>query len=304
VICNLDYASSRQANCRSTKMPAAEVAGCFSFGSLFAGIGGIDLGLERAGMVCEWQVEIDDYATKVLEKHWPGVTRFRDVRECGAHNLETVDLICGGFPCQDVSLAGKRAGLQGKRTTLWSEFARLIRELRPRWVLAENVPGLYSSDSGRFFGRVLRDLAESGYDAEWDCIPAAAVGAPHRRYRVFIVAHAQVGQDHERERGNVEETPSGGQGVHATADAGSEDVAYTQGEQSHTGQLFRGAEAIAQMQSGRLGGNADWWAVEPALRRVAHGVPSRVDRLRCLGNAVVPQVAEWIGRRIIEAASR
>ena len=161
---------------------------CLAFGSLFAGIGGLDLGLERAGMICKWQVEVNDYATKVLEKHWPDVARFRDVRECGAHNLEPVDLICGGFPCQDVSLAGKRAGLEGERTTLWSEFARIIREIRPRWVLAENVPGLLSSDSGRFFGRVLGDLAACGYDAEWDTIPACAVGAPHRRYRVFVVA--------------------------------------------------------------------------------------------------------------------
>lgn len=158
-------------------------------GSLFSGIGGLDLGLERAGMETVWQVEIGEFERRVLEKHWPGLLRFCDVRECGAHNLPTVDLIAGGFPCQDVSVAGKRDGIKGKRSTLWDEFARIIREMEPRWVLVENVPGILSVDSGRFFGQVLWDLASSGYGCEWDCIPAAAVGAPHLRYRVFLVAH-------------------------------------------------------------------------------------------------------------------
>src|SRR6476661_6834913 len=126
-----------------------------TFGSLFAGIGGIDLGLERAGMRCAWQVEIDDYATRVLAKHWPDVTRFRDVRSVGAHNLTPVDLLAGGFPCQDISDAGKRAGIEGARSGLWSEFARLIGELRPRYVLVENVTALLR----RGMGTVLGDLA-------------------------------------------------------------------------------------------------------------------------------------------------
>ena len=278
-----------------------------TFGSLFAGIGGLDLGLERAGMECVWQVENDEYATRVLEKHWPDVARYGDVRDChGAEAcpnvadaesrreaiaerriakvgkgrglstgggcatcLQSVDLICGGFPCQDVSLAGKRAGLAGKRTTLWDEFARIIRELRPRWVLAENVPGLYSANDGRFFGKILRDLAESGYDAEWDCIPAAAVGAPHRRYRVFIVAHAE-----SQHRRNEPSNPGNG-------------------TQRNCRSIFDASRKNTRF------GNA--WATEPDVGRVADGVPARVDRLRCLGNAVVPQVAEWIGRRIMGA---
>ena len=284
-------------------------------GSLFAGIGGLDLGLERAGMIVKWQVELDDYATKVLEKHWPDVARYGDVRECGAHTLAPVDLICGGFPCQDVSLAGKRTGLKGKRTTLWSEFARLIRELEPRWVLAENVPGLLSSDDGRFFGNVLRDLAACGYDAEWDCIPAAAVGAPHRRYRVFIVAYAK-GQ-----RGRRIIRDSSGQGSASVwageqkrtksersrkdvADASSvrccqerdESWRHGQYEPSHQGGVFQSSRKVVS-RTGQ-------WAVEPDVGRVAHGIPSRVDRLRCLGNAVVPQVAEWVGRRIMDAEMR
>lgn len=157
-------------------------------GSLFSGVGGFDLGLERAGFQVLWQVEIDDYANRVLAKHWSNVARFRDVRECGKHNLAPVDLICGGWPCQPHSLAGKRAASADKRD-LWPEFIRIIRELRPRWVLGENVPGLCSSETGRFFGRVLRDLAECGLDAEWQVLPAWAFGAPHIRERVFIVAY-------------------------------------------------------------------------------------------------------------------
>lgn len=155
------------------------------FGSLFAGIGGLDLGLERAGMRCAWQVEIDDYATRVLCKHWPDVPRFRDVRSVGLHNLPAVDLICGGFPCQPHSTSGRRRAGADERD-LWPEYARIIRELRPRYVLAENVPGLLSSDDGRFFGAILRDLAQLGYDAEWSMLPACALGAPHTRERVFI----------------------------------------------------------------------------------------------------------------------
>ena len=277
-------------------------------GSLFSGIGGLDLGLERAGMSVKWQVEIDDYCNQVLAKHWPDVARFRDVRDVGAHNLEAVDLICGGFPCQDVSLAGQRAGLDGKRSTLWSEFARIIGELRPRWVLAENVPGLLSSDDGRFFGNVLRDLAACGYDAEWDCIPAAAVGAPHLRYRVLLLAHSKrdgwgecngaVGANgfghpeqqreyaaHDENRERFRYQARGGNTVLANA---------------HEPELAFGQDASGLWQFAATTGSRQW-AVEPAVGRVANGVPARVDRLRALGNAVVPQVAEWIGRRIVVA---
>ncbi|MBI4374078.1 MAG: DNA (cytosine-5-)-methyltransferase, partial [Deltaproteobacteria bacterium] len=168
-----------------------------TFGSLFAGIGGFDLGLERAGMKCAWQVELGDYATRILEKHWPHVTRHRDVRECGQHNLEPVDLICGGFPCQPHSFAGMRKGSDDARD-LWEEFARIIRELEPRWVLAENVPGILSTESGRYFGCILRDLATLGYDVEWECIPASVVGAPHRRERIWIFATKRMVPDADR----------------------------------------------------------------------------------------------------------
>ena len=157
-----------------------------TFGSLFAGIGGLDLGLERAGMECQWQVEIDPFCRKVLAKHWPDVRRYEDVRTVGADELKPVDLVAGGFPCQDVSIAGKQAGIkEGTRSGLWSEYYRVICELRPRFVLVENVPGLLVDG----LGRVLGDLAEAGYDAEWQVLSAADMGANQMRKRVFIVAY-------------------------------------------------------------------------------------------------------------------
>src|SRR5262252_7182618 len=154
-------------------------------GSLFSGIGGFDLGFQRAGFQIEWQVEIDDYCQRVLAKHWPDVARYGDIRTVTA--LPYVDVLCGGFPCQDISNAGKRDGIDGDRSGLWSEMVRIIRLVRPQYVIVENVAALL----GRGMGRVLGDLSESGYNAEWDCIPASAVGAPHRRDRVWIVAYAR-----------------------------------------------------------------------------------------------------------------
>ena len=164
------------------------------FGSLFAGIGGLDLGLERAGMACKWQVEIDSGCLEVLEKHWPTVRRYSDVRACGAHNLEPVDLVCGGFPCQDVSVAGRRKGLAGSRSGLWFEFYRILAELVPRWVVIENVPGLLSSNQGRDFALIFRGLAELRYLSAWRILDAQYFGVAQRRRRVFIVGHLGDGR--------------------------------------------------------------------------------------------------------------
>lgn len=155
-----------------------------TFGSLFAGIGGMDLGLERAGMVCRWQVEIDPFCQKVLAKHWPNVRRYGDIRTVDGSELERVDVIAGGFPCQDISYAGKGAGIDGERSGLWSEMLRIIRLVRPRFVLVENVPALLA----RGMGRVLGGLAESGYDAQWDSFPTG-LHSGHCRTRLFIVAN-------------------------------------------------------------------------------------------------------------------
>ncbi|MDD3089962.1 MAG: DNA (cytosine-5-)-methyltransferase [Candidatus Omnitrophica bacterium] len=170
-------------------------------GSLFSGIGGFELGLERTcGFKTAWQCEINPFCLKVLEKHWPGVKRFADIKKMGVEEeIPHVDVVCGGFPCQPVSCAGKRKGAKDERW-LWPEFCRVVRCVRPEWVLIENVPGLLSADSGRLFAGILRDLSESGYDAEWNIVSAASVGAPHLRRRVFIVAHCTSKQnDPERQ---------------------------------------------------------------------------------------------------------
>lgn len=168
--------------------------GRMTFGSLFAGIGGLDLGIEQAGLACKWQVETDRYCLKVLERHWPDVQRYGDVRGCGRHNLEPVDLVCGGFPCQDVSVAGRRKGLAGDRSGLWFEFHRILAELTPRWVVIENVPGLLSSNQGRDFAFILRGLAELGYLSAWRILDAQYFGVAQRRRRVFIVGHLRDGR--------------------------------------------------------------------------------------------------------------
>jgi site-specific DNA-cytosine methylase len=158
-----------------------------TFGSLFAGIGGIDLGLERAGMQCQWQVENDPFCTRVLRKHWPNVKRYSDIRDCGPE-LERVDVIAGGFPCQDLSQAGKRTGIEGDRSGLWFEFARLIGILGPRVVLIENVPGLLDH---RAMPRVIGELARMRYVGCWFRLRAADFGAAHLRKRIFIVAYRE-----------------------------------------------------------------------------------------------------------------
>jgi DNA (cytosine-5)-methyltransferase 1 len=238
-------------------------------GSLFSGIGGFDLGLERAGHEIVWQCENDPYCRKVLAKHWPDVPCYEDVHDVGAHNLAEVDVICGGFPCQPVSVAGKQLAQDDERW-LWPQYARILRELRPKHCLVENVPGLLV----RGMGDVLGDLAVLGYDAEWGCVSAASVGAPHLRKRIFIVAH--------REREGLEGHAGDGDHCHES-------------RRLKAGSNRSTSEGCLPSRDRPYG---DHWAVEPNVGRVAPGVPARVDRLRALGNAIVPQVAEWIGRQL------
>lgn len=260
-------------------------------GSLFAGIGGFDLGLERAGMRSVWQSEIDPYCQRVLARHWPDVLRVPDVRNVGADTVPPVDLICGGFPCQPVSEAGLQKAQDDPRW-LWPQFARVVRELRPRYVLVENVRGLRR----RGFGDVIGDLADLGYDAEWASIRAADIGAPHRRERVWIVAypHSDVHgfQGWPESDGSqvepVEQSP-----LWDDADGLRDVVADT--------------DAIGRPRRPRVFGpgwgtelaDSRGWLPEPGMARVANGLPGRVDRVAALGNALVPQIAEWIGRRVM-----
>jgi DNA-cytosine methyltransferase len=154
-------------------------------GSLFSGIGGIDLGFEMAGIKTTWTCEIDDWCNEILEKRFPDATQYKDIKDIGKHNLQSVDIISGGFPCQDISTAGKGVGLDGDRSGLWFEMWRIICELQPRWVLIENVANLANKGGSR----VLHDLTEAGYDAEWQVISARDVGARHLRKRLWIVAY-------------------------------------------------------------------------------------------------------------------
>lgn len=183
------------------------------YGSLFTGICGFDLALDKAGMECAWQCEIDDACRKIEEKYYPNVKRYTDVRQIGKKNLEPVDLIVGGFPCQDLSIAGKREGLAGERSGLWWEFARIIDELEPEWIIAENVPGLLSSNKGRDFAIIVRWLEERGYGVCWRVLDAQYFGVPQRRRRVFIVGHFGDGRSaeilFEREGSSGSVAPSG-----------------------------------------------------------------------------------------------
>ena len=167
------------------------------FGSLFSGIGGFDLGFEQAGMQCAWQCEIDKHARSVLATHWPGVPCIEDVRDVRRDTVAAVDLICGGFPCHDLSVAGKRAGLAGERSGLWFEFHRVLADLRPQWVVVENVPGLLSSHRGADFAVILRGLVECGYGVSWRIFDAQYFGVAQRRRRVFIVGSFGDGRSAE-----------------------------------------------------------------------------------------------------------
>ena len=226
---------------------------------LFSGIGGFSLGLERAGMQTVAFCEIEPYPRAVLRKHWPNVPCYDDIRTLTADRLRAdgivSDVICGGFPCQDISVAGGGAGInEDTRSGLWSEYARLVGEIRPKFIIVENVSALL----GRGLDRVLRDLAQIGYDAEWHCIPASALGAPHRRDRIWIVAHP------------------GSTGL--------------EGQWNVSGRIEQELRDACDNRG---------WLPEPNVGRVANGVPSRSHRLKCLGNAVVPQIPEIIGRAIM-----
>ena len=282
-----------------------------TFGSLFAGIGGFDLGFERAGMACKWQVEINDYATKVLAKHWPNVYRERDIKQCGRHNLERVDVICGGFPCQDISYAGLGAGLDGERSGLFFEALRVVRELQPRAVVLENVAGLLT----RGLDRVLGSLAEVGFGAEWHCIPAAAVGAPHIRDRVFILGYANGNRWNARKQARKATRhwiPAVATSSYASSMADTRRKhgkrwpsveEQANGKKAKRNEAINNTERRSQVEHNPRPRSLQcqlWWQSEPSVGRVANGVPHRVDRLRGLGNAVVPQVAEYVGRRVVE----
>lgn len=267
-------------------------------GSLFSGIGGLELGLEWAGLGhTAWQVEQSAFCRRVLARHWPDAQQFGDVCSVGSSTLAPVDVVCGGFPCQDISSAGKGAGLAGSRSGLWSEFARIIEEMRPRWVVVENV----ASGANRWVDEVWDQLERISYEALPVPLSAYDVGAPHRRKRVFIVAaDADSALRQQQRRGSGQER----QGAPEPADDGrSRDVRHAN-RYSEPAIAIDGKVAVVQSVA-RAGSQLEHsgapvypWHFGPPVspvRGVDDGISDAVDRLHALGNAVVPQCAEVIG---------
>ena len=324
---------------------------------LFSGIGGFSLGLERAGMTTVAFCEIEDYPRQVLAKHWPGVPIHSDIRKLdGTQYRGTVDVICGGFPCQPFSHAGKRGGKDDDRD-LWPEMLRVIREVQSPWVIGENVAGFINME----LDRTLSDLEDEGYACQTFDIPACGVGAPHIRHRVWIVAHAESKRKRSRQQSKrneragskfVESNGSGGDTIygsetkpeamahadserfqeqrrpepdaeeHGAIECGSRSIRGPDEQERHqeggeaTGRDSEGTgpdvghsnrnrcdqrgQGIAATGSDGVV-RANRWEPEPPVGRVAHGIPSRVDRLKSLGNAVVPQIPEILGRAILNS---
>lgn len=356
-------------------------------GSTFSGVGGFDLGFERAGMSVLWQAEIDEWSRRVLQWHWPDATIYDDVRSVGLpksrgkrsgsntraehgngngaggsgipnssvqrgsgsgggeHRLRagngadaegsgvgnksgatSVDLLCGGFPCQDLSVAGKRAGFKGERSSLFFEFARIADELRPRWIVLENVVGLLSSAEGRDFGILLATLAEIGYgDIAWRVVDARYFGVPQRRRRVFIVGC--LGDDGERAvralgaggEGNLEAGACSWQSATTKAGRGAASNNHVASfAQNQRGEL-RESKIAAQLTAGGGKPGEGYAAIRNNLsvRRLAPVECERLmswpdgwtavdgdktpdgKRYAACGNGVVANVSEWIGRRIM-----
>ena len=280
------------------------------FLSLFAGIGGFDLGLERAGMKCVGQVEINKFCQKVLEKHWPDVKRIGDIHDVRGDEFGAADLVCGGVPCQPASCAGKRKGT-GDDRWLWPEAFRIVRAVKPDWCLFENVRGLLTLEDGVVFENLLLELEGIGYETLPLIIPACAVGAQHRRDRVWIIAYnndtgnGTPGSGIDENRQAVSEEPEQPQFGNSRQDS---DVADT-GNQGLQGSERPGAhDTGGEVAHGSIAERNHAWDepwIEAATRlcRMDDGVSRRIhrtERLKALGNAVVPQIVEIIGRSILK----
>ena len=277
-------------------------------GSLFAGIGGFELGLERAipGAETIWQVEQNAFCQKVLAKHWPDAKIYNDVRNITRDNVEPIDILCGGFPCQDISLAGKGMGLHGKKSGLWWEMLRIISELRPRIVVMENVAAVLIRGGCQVVG----SLAEIGYCTEWTVISARDFGAPHLRRRWFAVAYSdslRSGQTINRrlastdcERSKIQRRRS-----QKSSDSDSRRSSKWPTHASRMEKIRQSSDKYRSACSQKDGIDTEnyWKRYAPLspLCRVDDGIPDRLDRLRALGNAIVPQCSEWVGQQIVKS---
>lgn len=276
---------------------------------IFSGIGGFSFGLEKSGMKTVAFCEINPFCQKVLSKHWLDVPLFHDITLLGKKDLPQIDVIAGGFPCQDISIAGKKKGINAERSGLWTEFARLINEIRPKYAIIENVANLRSQG----LARVIKDLWTIGYNAEWHCIPASAVGGPHRRDRIWIIAYTSIfNKERLPFREKEEESASGERNKDATYPdqqglqgcGGLEEISpiCTQ-TQISTYASFRGVKQwqeepldVPRLKNGRL--NPDWveWLMGYPIGWTEGG--SFRERIMALGNSVVPLIPEFLGMAI------
>ena len=321
-----------------------------TIGSCFAGIGGFELGLERGipNSKTIWQIEQNKYCQSILQKHWPDATIYDDIKELDYATIESVDIVCGGFPCQDISAAGKGKGIEhGDRSGLWRQMHRLINHLQPRVAVLENVPALLWKNRGMHI--VLQDLASIGYDAEWCTISARQFGAPHLRKRVFIIAYPNSSQPRQNE-------PVQTRGLSLDASYQYNDtkskitypmqIRCRQNGKQHSNQIDRNRSTIRkrrqeeksrqdnftnsnskhsqtksinainleaqsrfERRSSQDNGiqpkdNSNYWQnfpTQPALRHRDDGLSDRLARLRALGNAIVPQCSQYIGKKIYES---
>jgi len=254
---------------------------------LFSGIGGFALGLESTGHFETIQfVEMDKFCQKVLQKNFKGVPIHEDIKN---YNPRTADVVVGGFPCQGFSVAGKRKGTSDDRY-LWPEMLRVIREAKPRWVIGENVRGIINIEDGMVFKQVHSDLEEEGFQTKCFVLPAASVNAPHQRYRTFFIGHS------------MENSSSIGLQKHGHSQSGdvvesSEDVSNTDNKNAQGQRKGK----MRDEQENSYTCDASWWELEPQVGRVAHGVSNRSHRLKSLGNAVVPQLIQQLGKAIAVA---
>ena len=252
-----------------------------TFLSLFAGIGGFDLGLERAGMKCIGQVEIDTFCQDVLKKHWPNVKLFGDIYNVKGDEFGKVDVICGGVPCQPASTAGKRKGVADNRW-LWPEAFRIVRKIKPTWCLFENVCGIISLERGMVFDSLLSELEGYGYEVQTFCIPACAVNAPHKRDRIWIIGHSK------------DKISSDSDSKYCQEYIGRDQFRHERKKMSFRWSIYESAW------------EENWITIATRFCRVDDGFPKgmdRTNRLKALGNSVIPQIVEKIGKAIIYATN-
>lgn len=276
-----------------------------TIGSLFSGIGGFELGLERAipNSKTKWQVEQDKYCQSILKKHWPEATLHNDIREVNHENVHPVNIICGGFPCQDISEAGKGAGIEhGIRSSLWGEMYRLIDELRPRIAVMENVNALRWKKRGLHI--IMSNLAKIGYDAEWKVISARQFGAPHLRKRIFIVAYPNRCTmfrgiyKNNATRGKITTNPH-------TIYENKKFKSVEKKKQKLPREISNKRESSYRFRdSNTIDKRENYWQripIQAPVYRVDDGFSNRVDRMKALGNAIVPQCSEYIGQCIVNS---